>query len=60
MWNKLTNCIIFDSIFFLKIDKLLMLIISKSISIISTLFLISRIIKNCKRFSFKYDFFVRF
>ena len=37
-----------------------MLIMLKLILIISILFSISRIIKNFKRFSFKYDFFVRF
>ena len=37
-----------------------MSIMSKLISIISILFLISRIVKSCKHFSFKYDFFVRF
>ena len=46
--------------YLLRIDKLSMSIMSRSISITSLSFLTSRILKICKRFSFKYEFFVRF
>ena len=60
MWNKLNDCIIFNFIIFLRIVKFSMSIILKLILIISFSFLTSRTLKNCKRFSFTYEFFVRF
>ena len=46
--------------YLLRIDKCSMSIMSRSISTTSLSLLTSRTLKSCKRFSFKYEFFVRF
>ena len=46
--------------YLLRIDKFSMSIMSRLISTTSLSFLTSRTLKSCKRFSFKYEFFVRF